>query len=109
MSSDIDENLSDVIEERVAEFLKTAQELKGEHSIPARELFPPSFMCEHTSFERVEEFLIDGDFDTERDGGWDALADEGLDQHVRDTTDFESWAEMKDAAKEEWILEQLRS
>jgi hypothetical protein len=53
--------------------------------------------------------LIDGDFDTGRDGGWDALADDGLDQNVRDSTDSESWAEMEEAAQDEWVLGQLRS
>jgi hypothetical protein len=109
MDSDFEQKVQDAIENTITEFLETAEDLKGKHRIQAEELFPPSFMAEHTSFETVDAFLVDGDFDPDRDGGWDALADEGLDQHVRETTDFDDWAEMKEAAKEEWVLDQLRS
>lgn len=109
MSNDAEEPIVEAIEEAVASFLETAEQLKGTHRLQADELFPPSFMREHTSFESIEDFLRDGDVDPDRDGDWDALADEGLDRHVRDTTAFDSWAEMKDAAKREWMVEQLRS
>ena len=109
MRSEFKQHVLDAIEEGIADVLETAEELKGTHSLQAEELFPPSFMREHTAFENVEDFLVDGDFDLEQDGGWDALAEKGLNQHVRDTTDFDTWAEMKDAATREWALDQLRS
>lgn len=109
MGSDYEDRISDAIEETVAEFLQKAEELKGTHSVPAEELFPPSFMQEHTTFENVEAFLVNGNFDPDRDGDWDALADDGLDRHVQETTAFDSWAAMKDVAKEEWMLSKLKS
>ncbi|MEF8795218.1 MAG: hypothetical protein V5A22_09995 [Salinivenus sp.] len=109
MSSDFKEKVLDAIRTSIEEAHQRAQALEGTHSLSAEELFPPSFMQENTSFDRVEAFLVEGGFDPERDGDWDDLADEGLDQHVRDTTDFDAWAEMKDAAAEEWARRQLTS
>jgi hypothetical protein len=86
MSDDAEEHVVDAIEEAVASFLESARQLKGKHRLQGDELFPPSFVREHTSSENIEDFLRDGD-----------------------TTAFDSWAEMKDAAKREWMVEQLRS
>ncbi len=108
MSSDFKEKILDAIGTAIDEAHQRAQVLEGTHNIPAEELFPPSFVQEHTSFEAIEAFLVAGDFDPEHDGDWDTLADDGLDRHVRETTDFDTWAEMKDAASEEWARRKLK-
>jgi len=109
MSSDFKEKVLEAIRTSIDEAHQRAQALDGTHSLSAEELFPPAFMQEHTSFDDVEAFLVEGGVNPERDGNWDELADEGLDKHVRETTDFDAWAEMKDTAAEAWARRQLTS
>lgn len=74
---------------------------KLDEHITIYELFPDSFIKEHTQFSSIEELFENGGFTFIPEGA--AAADEeDLDGHIFITTDYCSWEEMADAAAREY-------
>lgn len=84
-----------------------ARELEGENEVPFSELFDVSFMREHTPYSDFEAFLEAGGFEVETQEDFEAIPEAELDEHIRETTELESWEEMQTAATEAWLAEQL--
>ena len=67
--------------------------------VPLRELFPPSFMEAHTTFASFGDMLRSGSTrDPSREAWRVAFRDPAWEEHVRRTTRFTSWREMRTAA-----------
>jgi hypothetical protein len=66
------------------------------------ELFPDSFMKEHTQFSSIKEFLENGNFIYSSNEAIAAVDEEDLNGHIFITTDFNTWEEMTDAAAREY-------
>ncbi len=82
--------------------LRTLSRAKEKNGIEERtligELFPDTFMKEHTRFSSIEELFESGSFVSLNQ----TPSDEDIDGHVFITTDFNSWEEMADAAAKEY-------
>lgn len=101
----MDERVRDALEE----MLQRVEDLKGQHRIPANEVFTPDFMQQNTSSEDLAEFLNTGGFEVGEEEGLEAaVSEDALDRHVRETTSFDSWEDMKEDAEKAWILGKLR-
>lgn len=85
--------------QRTVSRVKERNKLDGQ--ITLNELFPDSFMKEHTQFFSIEELLEDGNFSFGPNEAVPAV-EEDLDGHIFITTDFSSWEEMTDAAAGEY-------
>lgn len=97
----------DEIENYFEELEEKAEELEGENEVPFSELFDASFMREHTPYSDFMTFLEASDFGVEMQEDFEAIPEAELDEHVRETTELESWDEMQTAATEAWLAEQL--
>lgn len=109
----MDDDLRQRIFERVRDTLKKldqrAEELKGKRSIPATELFSPSFMNENTSFESFDAFLDAGGFEVGEEENVEAVVSEdALDRLVQDETPYDSWEAMKEDAVTAWAWDYLK-
>lgn len=72
-------------------------------AIELTELFPDEWMNEHTDLESIEEFIDADDADVPADATVDDLSTRRWDDHVADTTDFDSWSEMVSQALESYV------
>lgn len=109
MDDDLQQRIVEGIQNALDDINHRVEELKGEHTLPADELFPSAFMREHTSFETFDAFLEAGGFEVgEEQNLEEVVSEEALDVHVQETTAFDDWAGMREEAKENWILDQLR-
>lgn len=109
MDDELQQRIFERVRDTLEEMHEQMEELKGEHQVPADELFPPAFMSEHTSFERFDAFLEAGGFEVgEGENLEAAVSKDDLHRHVRDTTTFDSWAEMREDAEEAWVLDRLK-
>lgn len=86
---------------------KATKELEKTNFVSFEELFNPSFMSKHTSFQDFEEFLLNGGFNVNSREDFEAIPDEAMDSHVSKTTDFQSWEAMSDSAMEEFVTRKL--
>jgi hypothetical protein len=84
-----------------------AKELEGENEGPFSELFDASFMREHTPHTDFMAFLEAGGFEVETQEEFEAIPEAELDEHIRETTQLESWEEMQAAATKAWVAEQM--
>ena len=109
MDDDLQQRIVEGIQNALADIDQRVEELKGEHTLAADELFPSAFMREHTSFETFDAFLDAGGFEVGEEQTFDEeVSEAALDAHVQETTAFDDWAEMREEAKETWVLDQLR-
>lgn len=97
----------DEIENYFEQLGEKAKELEEENEIPFSELFDVSFMREHTPHSDFEAFLEAGGFEVETQEDFEAIPEAELDEHIRETTELESWEEMQNAATEAWVADQL--
>ena len=86
---------------------KKAEKLDGEHDIPLDKLFNPSFMKRYTKHTTIDEFLESGGFEFETEEEFENLSEEQLDQHVRISTNFNSWRDMLAKAGDHWLAKEL--
>lgn len=83
-------------------------EIEGENPVPFNEMFPDFFMMRNTNFSTIDEMFDKSGFIINKQGDFDDINVEKLDQFVNENTEFETWDEMKQAAGKEWILRKLR-
>ena len=93
---------------KLHELQRRAQRIDGQHQISFDELFPDEFMLRNTEFPSVDEFISASGFTVESADDFAAIPDDPWDDYVRQRTRFASWAEMQQAAAEEWITRQLK-
>lgn len=62
------------------------------------QLFPTSFMQEHSSFSTFDELLDAGGFIVQCQEDFDAIPIAELDKHISLTTDFKNWDDMFEQA-----------
>lgn len=86
---------------------QAARELEDQKEIPLSDLFTVKFMRANTSFSTFDEFLSAGGFHAETDEEFDAIPEDAFDQHVAETTRFESWEDMLESAEQEYIRKKL--
>lgn len=109
MDDDLQQRIFERVRDTLEEMHEQVEELKGEHQVPADELFPPAFMSEHTSFESFDAFLEAGGFEVGEEENLEAaVSEDALDRHVRDVSSYGSWEEMREDAEEAWVLDRLK-
>jgi len=109
MDDDLQQRIIEGIQNALDDLDRRVEELKGRHTISADDLFPSAYMREHTSFGTFDAFLDAGGFEVGEEQTLDeVVSEEALDAHVQEMTAFDDWAEMREDAKENWILNQLR-
>jgi len=86
---------------------KRAEKFDGNHEVPFNELFNTSFMNRYTSHSTIDEYFEAGGFVFETNEEFENLPEDKLDQHVRNSTNFESWNEMITKAGEHWVAKEL--
>lgn len=84
---------------------KTMREFNGD--VPLEKLFTTAFIAKHTAFDNYENWLSNGGFVFETQEEYNNLDETALDSYVRDSTCFQSWKEMLDAAASEAITASL--
>ncbi|MCS4159437.1 hypothetical protein [Salinibacter ruber] len=97
----------DELENYFEQLEEKAKELEGENKVPFSELFDTSFMSEHTPHTDFVAFLEAGGFEVETQEDFEAIPEAELNEHIRETTELESWEEMQAAATEAWVAEQM--
>ena len=83
--------------------------LDGQNSVPMDEVFTANFMKTYSSFESLEDFLIDGGLVTGKvtQESFDAIPIDSLNLWVQKETSFQTWAEMLSQATQEWLHSQV--
>lgn len=89
---------------RVAE---NARSLNGRQTIPAGELFNPSFMRGHTRYQSLDEFQRHSPCSLSTSADWVPPAE--FEQLVREQTNFSSWQAMLKQAVDQWAKARLSS
>lgn len=92
--------------DKLKDLQQRAEALEGEHQVPFSELYNADFMRQHTKASSFEEFLIQGGYGTTKEE-FEAIPDDEFDEYVRNTTDFESWLGMQEAAGAAYISKRL--
>ncbi len=94
----------DKVQRNLRKLERKASELGGQHSVPVRELFPPSFMAKHTKFESIDAMFETSGFKVETA---EDLGNPDWDVFVRSVTNFSDWDEMLTKAGEELVVRRL--
>jgi len=92
---------------KLRDLQRNAEHLAGEHSVLLTELFPDEFMLRHTEFPSIGLMFAASGFKVESTEDLVAIPGEAWDRFVREGTRFASWAEMKNAAVQEWAMRRL--
>ena len=94
---------------RLADLERKAAELAGARSIRISELFPASFMIEHTNFGTIQEMLDASGFPASTTEEFAAIPDDEWDVFVSSRTKFPSWQAMLEAGTAHWVSSKLGS
>ncbi|MBW9157236.1 hypothetical protein [Clostridium tagluense] len=97
----------DELEKQFTQMQQGAKELTDTESVSFEDLFPSSFMEEHTNFLSFNKFLEAGKFIVNSQEDFEAIPDSELDSHVSKSTKFSSWEDMLGEATEEFTLDKL--
>jgi hypothetical protein len=87
----------DSLEERLNQIEENIK-MKVDGFIRFRELFPDSFIRDHSNYRSADELLEQGGFKSDKKNGFEAIDETRLDKFIGENTDFESWEAMKRAA-----------
>lgn len=88
------------------ELNKRIEKVNG--SVSFGQLFTESFMTKYTQFSSIDELFESGGFKVDNEEDFDAIPDAELDEHVRKTTNFESWEDMLNEAGAEYVARELK-
>lgn len=80
------------------------ESMNGTHDYKWSELFPDSFMKDHTKSASINEFFSDLGVTDKK--SFDALPQQNLEKKIQTETDFESWRAMNERAAAEMALRQ---
>jgi|SRR5690554_2966397 len=85
------------------------ESLDGQNSVPLDEVFTSNFMKTYSSFESLDNFLVDGGLVTGKvtQESFDAIPIDRLDLWVQKETSFHTWTEMLSQATQEWLHAQV--
>ncbi|MCC7230620.1 MAG: hypothetical protein IT203_09530 [Fimbriimonadaceae bacterium] len=92
----------DQLQRRLKDLERRSQSLDGTHELSFAELFPDSFMRQHTQFATMQEMIDVGNIENGDDihkPEWCAF--------VAAHTNFDSWESMKSVAGQEWAKRKL--
>lgn len=97
----------DNLKKKFTQMQKAAEELERTKSISFDQLFTSAFMQKYTNFLSFKEFLKAGNFDVNSQEDFEAIPDEELDAHVKNSTKFSTWKEMLNEATKIFISKKL--
>lgn len=97
------------LDERVETALDRIAEFRAGTQVDSDAFFSDQFMVEHTSYETFDAFCAQSPWDLRARNDVLGVSRDRLDEYVADSTDFESWEEMKTRAAEVHIVDQIRS
>ena len=73
------------------------------------DLFPSSFVSEHTRFETMEELFQSSGFKVDSEDDLKAIPDNEWEQHIIENTKFDSWLDMQKTAFNSVISNKLKN
>lgn len=97
----------DELQKTLNQMKQAVSELSGSHNVPLVDLFPDTFMVEHTRFSSFGEMLESGGFSVNSQEEFDAIPQDLLDRHVAASTDFDSWESMVESGAQEYFARKL--
>jgi hypothetical protein len=98
----------DELRDELERMTESALGLDGSTEVPMTEMMSSSFMQRYTDFESIAAFFDSSPWTVEDQSDFDAIPDDGLDNYVRDHTQFSSWDEMVSKAGSKWAERQLK-
>ena len=101
-----DTNFDDV-QRKLSELQKRASALHGQRQVPLGELMTPAFLAAHTDCASLDELFQRGGFAVASPADFEQIPEDELDQVVAAHSQFKSWAELLQAAGQEWVRRQL--
>ena len=96
----------DSLEERLNKIEKNIKK-KVDGFVSFRDLFPDSFIRNHSKFSSIDDILEQSGFRCETQKDFDAIDEPRLDNFICENTDFESWDAMKQAANVEYVKRKI--
>jgi len=97
----------DKLQKKFEQMQKAAKELEKTKTVSFNELFTSSFMKKYTKFSTIDEFFEAAKFVINSQEDFEAIPDEELDAHVKNSTAFSSWEDMLSKATEIYISKKL--
>lgn len=97
----------DAMSESFAGMATAVAEQSGPANISADDLFPGPFMKTHTVYPSIETFVQDSPLDTEGEPARRQLSEEAIETYVQTVSDFDSYEEMVEAAKIDWLEREM--
>lgn len=97
----------EALDRRLKELSKRVQELDGVNRVPLTELFPPTFIQQHSRFSSLESLIEASGFKIESQKDFENIPDDVWDRFIATNTTFSSWHEMLQAATAEWVKSKL--
>lgn len=95
------------LKKEIKKMASESKTLEKGQDVTFEALFTPAFMRSYTNFDSFDELLTAGGFVVESQEDFEAIPDDKLDVHVRETTKFSSWLEMQDTAANEYVIKKL--
>lgn len=97
----------DELEKRLGQMERGAKELENTKSVSFDELFTDTFMKKHTQFDNLQAFFKDSNFTIGSQEDFENIPTAELDKHVANSTNFNNWQEMIDAAGTDYAYRKL--
>jgi hypothetical protein len=104
MVLDSDVRTHDSLQTSLTNAIERALTLETWVSSSRERIASKSFISRHTQFGSVDEFCVASPCDDDTIGGVQQLSADERDAFVARTTDFETWAEMKESAAVEDLV-----
>lgn len=103
MSSSFEIKGLDEIQKNLNKLTNEIEKISGPHNVTLNDLFPHEFMSKHTRFASIDDMVKKSPFKVESEEDFKNIPDEAWDVYVRESTPFNTWAEMQSKAAEEYF------
>ena len=97
----------DTFNNNFAKIIDKVKKLSGNSEIRFKDLFNNNFIINYTKFESINQMFQESDFEIRSEEDFNNIAENKLDEYVKETTNFSNWEEMIEKAVEEWVQKEL--
>lgn len=93
------------LQNKLEAITNSVQEIDGREIIPFVKIFTPSFLASCSNFTSVEELFSASGFKVNTQEDLEAIPDVEWNSFISDNTSYQNWAEMLNAAVNQWAKE----
>lgn len=91
----------------LAELQERVEGLDGGETVPMTELFPDTWMDNHTEHESIDAFIESSPWEGDTREQFTEIPDEPWDDYVGEQSEFDDWQSMLQSGATDWVERQL--